>query len=1395
MAYNHRDLPENADFSDFTSVRLSVANREDILSWSHGEVLKPETINYRTQKPEKDGLFCERIFGPVKDINPHDNRFKGIRGRHIAVDKKGAVVTKAIVRRERMGHISLAAPIAHIWFLRVAPSPLSYITGLSIKNLEKVIYFATYLILDVNEDLKTQILVELTKAYQAGCKFLPDKPLETEKLTDSLFKHLLKESQKDIGFPTMNIWDILVKFDENYVANKDSLNDLKKHALLDFNQAGKATEALVGLVKVFGSCEEIKKQTKVAELYRQFVLSEVPDSENQPPELVAGLKPEFRKIKKAFDNLFENLNFKSEAFAEIYNFRKQKLADVLIKHGLITETDYRGLPSYHRKIVKVGMGGEAVYEMLQGIDLQVLIDELKLNIAESKGQKRFLYLKRLKILEGMKQAGITIKDFCLTVMPVIPPNLRPIIQLSGGRFATSDLNDLYRRVINRNNRLKKLQELKAPEVICRNEKRMLQEAVDALIDNSQQRSARVATTGSQQRKLKSLADILKRKQGRLRQNLLGKRVDYSGRSVIVVGPDLNISECGLPKIMALEFFKPFVMGYLINNDYASNVRSAGRLIESGENVVWDALDQVIQGKLVLLNRAPTLHRLSVQAFKPKLIEGKAIQLHPLVCKGFNADFDGDQMAVHLPLSEAAQAEAAELMVPVKNLLHPADGMPILYFDQDIVMGLYYLTYIKDKKAEIKRHFASIEETVFAYDKGLIDLQTPIEIIFRDERRQTTYGRVILNELFPEDFPFQNEAMGKDTIKKVMAAVYEAYDNETTVQIADDLKDLAFKYATQSGFSIGMSDFFDIKGYKELQAEGVEKTIQISQQFKSGLINDRERYRLVVQNCFEVDDKIQKLVDEQFASADTSFSLIVDSKARGTVNLGQIKRMMVAYGVTNDSSGRTIELLIHGNLFHGLPALEYFIAARGGRKGLIDVALSTADSGHLTRRLVYVAQDVITIKDNPEVVDPGFEILRSDALAMGSNLYRRLISRYAAEDIKLDNQVIIKKGELITKVAAEAIEASDLTAVKILSILSAPNLDGIPIKSYGIDLANGELVVPNHPIGVIAAQSIGEPSTQLKLDSKHGAGLAIATQHLVNTGLNRVEELFEARTPKGLSYLTPFAGQVKINELNYDWEVILKAAEGAVLEVDISDCRVVVKLDQVVNEGDLVAVKEADNQAVLAPFNASVETIKGKILRLKPIKVLEARFLIPKQQKLLIEDNQIIDRGMRLNEGSLKLDELLGLKGIVVTQCYILTEISGVFSLQGSHISDKHLEVIVRQMFNRFRVVDAADSRFIDGDIVSKWSLMTENKTLIEAGKQPAIWSQCVLGITKINSTSDSWLVAASFQDTTRILVSSSINGRVDHLKGLIENVILGRKIPVGTGALADNPIDENFKDI
>ena len=1376
MAYNYNDTSDKDGIStDFDSIRLTVASQKDIEDWSHGEVLKPETINYRTQKPERDGLFCERIFGPVKDINPHDARFKGTRQRNLAVDKKGALVMRSIVRRERMGHVTLAAPIVHIWFLRVAPSPLAALTNLSVKTLEKVIYFVSYLILAVDDNRCSKLQDDLNKTYHAWQSVLKDKLMLQKEFKQAIFTRLVNESRGKVNVE-MNIWKLLEQIHADYAkALKETKAEpwpfagVRKHQLYDNNQFTTLQTALAALRSIFAEAETVLKTTPVIDLCQKFF---------ERAELDSAFKAEFKKVDKELDTFLSGLTYQSEQLSQLYDVRCRQLIN-LQQYSLLTEFDYRGLPNDYQQIVRVGMGGEAIYEMLQGIELPTLVEQLDQQLADMRGQKRIQALRRLKILKGILQAGIMIEDFCLTVLPVIPPDLRPIVQISGGRFATTDLNDLYRRVINRNNRLRKLQELHAPEVICRNEKRMLQESVDALIDNSQQRTARVATTGSQQRKLKSLADILKRKQGRLRQNLLGKRVDYSGRSVIVVGSNLTIFECGLPKVMALELFKPFVIGHLIQNDYAGNIRSASRLIEADDPVVWDSLEKVIQGKYVLLNRAPSLHRLSIQAFRPKLIEGKAIQLHPLVCKGFNADFDGDTMAVHLPLSEAAQEEAANLLIVAHNLLHPADGTPILYLDQDIIFGLYYLTYLPEPDAPIKHHFESVVEAIYALEAGAIKLQTLIDIVFRNERLQTTLGRILFHEIFPPDFTFRNLTMTRQAIKDTMAIVYDMYDSVTTVQIADDLKNLAFEHATNSGISIGMSDFIDIDGHRPIHQQGTANVIQINQQYKQGLITHQERYRLIIDNWFNVDKQIQSLVDEQFnQQTDSTLNLIIDSKARSGVNLGQIKRMMASIGVMNDTSGRALELSVNSNYCDGLPILEYFTAARGARKSLVDVALSTSDSGHLTRRLVYVAQDIVTIADDADQVDTGFAIYRADCDAININFAKRLANRYAASDVKIKQQVVVKQGELITSAVAQQIEDSDIASVAIMSCLSAPNLDGIPVKSYGIDLANGELVIPNNPIGVIAAQSIGEPSTQLKLDSKHGGGLAADAQHTVSTGLNRVEELFEARNPKGIAYLAPFDGTVLIKELNYDNSVFLQADADQPFVIDVKDCQVFVKAKDAITEDGLVAVR-ADHEAVLTPISGTVQSVKNNQILIKPAKPLEMRWLSSKSQELLVQNGQQIKRGDQINEGSLNLEELLIMKGVTATQRYILNAISAVFLLQGTYIADKHLEVIIRQMFSRLKIVDSGDSDFIAGDIISKQLLFATNQALQTAGKRQAVWQQLVLGITRVSTTSDSFLVAATFQDTTRILVNSSINGRVDPLKGLIENVILGRKIPVG----------------
>ena len=1266
-----KNVQGGTNFSDFDAVKLSIASNADIAEWSHGEVLKPETINYRTQKPEKDGLFCERIFGPTKDLNPHDAKFKGIRSREAAVDKNGEIVTKSIVRRERMAHITLAAPVTHIWFLRGVPSTIGQITNMTVKSLERVVYFASYLILEVDEEARDKMLTDNDAEHEAA--------------------------------------QAAVKVRHEKLAQEEGAN---------------ATEI----------------------------------AESQTKEL--------------------------DELAEDYDTKKIQLKSLSL-HALISETEYRDLPDEYQDLVKVDMGGDAIKVMLESIDPDQLIKDLEKEAETTKGQRKKKILKRLRTLEGMKKAGIKPQDMCLTILPVIPPDLRPMVQLTGGRFATSDLNDLYRRVINRNNRLKKLNDLKAPEVIRRNEKRMLQEAVDALIDNNASRSGRAVSSNGQRRKLKSLADMLKGKQGRFRQNLLGKRVDYSGRSVIVSGPTLRMDECGLPKMMALELFKPFVIGRLIEKEQAHNIRSATRMIEAGEVEVWDALDESIEGKYVLLNRAPSLHRLSVQAFKPRLIEGKAIQLHPLVCKGFNADFDGDQMAVHLPLSEKAQKEARELMVASRNLLLPADGTPILHLEQDIVLGAYYMTYSKLEADKVLKAFGSLNEAMFAYESDAIKLQTPIKARFRGELRETTIGRMLFNELFPDDFPYQNDAMTKKQIQKVMSLVYEKYGADETARIADDLKDLSFEYATQSGLSMGMGDFPKIEGVDTLLEGGESKSAKISDQYEQGFITDDERYRLTVETWFEVNSKIQELVSAQFKDTDTAMSVAVTSGARG--NVGQVKQVTASVGVLADTSGNAIELPVNSNFLNGLPTLEYFVSTRGARKTLVDIALRTADSGYLTRRLVDVSQDVFTVEDDE--LDQGFPLYRKDAQYVGITYASRLEGRYTAEKVGK----LLKRGDLITREIAEQIEADEsIEVVKILSLLSAPNLDGIPKRSYGIDPASGQLVAEKHPVGVIAAQSIGEPGTQLSLDSKHTGGQASVSDE-TSSGLNRVEELFEARSPKGIAFLSKIDGNVRIWEDGNFYIVQVTGGDANVIELPLEGRKAQVATGTTVVKGDVIADNKGGEDPLIAPESGVAEVSKTAI-HITPESEESARYEIPGFKQLLVADGDKVKKGDRLTGGSLDLREVMALNGVEAAQRYILNEVSRIFAMQGKHVSDKHFELIIRQMFSRVQIEDVGDTDFVNGDVVSKVAATEVNRQLVEQGKTPCEFTQLLLGITKVSTWSDSFLSAASFQDTTRVLIAAATSGKVDHLKGLKENVILGRKIPVGTGAIPDPEPEEALEE-
>ncbi len=1252
-----RRYSSGTNIADFDAVRLAVASAEDILDWSYGEVTKPETINYRTQKPERDGLFCERIFGPVKDISPHDAKYKGVRSREAAVDKKGEVVTKSIVRRERMGHISLASPVAHIWFLRGTPSAIGLVLGMTVKNLERIAYFASYVIKSVDADKRNQMLAD-------------------------------KEAE--------------------FTAAKEAIR-------LRYEKEAKAEDANVKALA--------EMQTKELE----------------------ELTKDFEQVKSQLDSL-EKLN-------------------------LINETDYRNLPTELRELIKVGMGGEALKELLEDVDLEKLINDLTKEAEDAKGQRKKKIMKRLRLLESMHRAGIKPVSLCVSVLPVIPPDLRPMVQLTGGRFATSDLNDLYRRVINRNNRLKKLIDLNAPEVIRRNEQRMLQEAVDALIDNNNARSGRAVAATGQRRRLKSLSDMLKGKQGRFRQNLLGKRVDYSGRSVIVAGPELKINQCGLPKMMALELFKPFVIGHLIANDHAHNIRSATRMIEAGETPVWDALDEVIKGKYVLLNRAPSLHRLSIQAFQPVLIEGKAIQLHPLVCKGFNADFDGDQMAVHLPLSDAAQAEARNIMAASMNLLKPADGSPILHIEQDIVLGCYYLTYERPGAETSKIHgYSGVEEAWLAHEAGNIQLQTKIRVPFRGTVRETTLGRLLFNEIFPDDFPFQDEAMTKKRLANVMAMAYAKYGQAKTAQIADDLKDTGFHYATKSGLSMGMDDFSEIPELATFLRQGEEKASKISEQYEEGFITDEERYRLTVENWQDVVSVVQSALSEQFVNEDSSMSIAVVSGARG--NIGQVMTAVGMLGVTTDATGRPIELPIRSNYKFGLNPLEYFTATRGARKGMIDTALKTADSGYLTRRLVDVSQDVFTIDE--DVDDPGFAIHRSDAEEIGVSYASRLTGRFAAEKVG----TLVKKGALISDDLAAKIDAdSSLDGIKIMSALSCTSARGVSRKSYGLDPATGELVAQHHPVGVIAAQSIGEPGTQLTLKTFHSGGVAGED---ITTGLPRVEELFEVRTPKGQAYLADIDGSVNVWEEADKYIVQINANEDAQVSLPLKGRTPKISSGSDVAIGDVVASAEEGEEPLIAPIAGKAEVTKTKVI-ITPAKQSVVRYEIPSFKQVIVKDGEQVVAGQRLTNGSINLHELMRLQGVESTQRYIMNEILRIFASQGQNIADKHLEIIVRQMFSRVQIEDAGDSEFVIGDVVSKLAVIEANEALVADGKQPAKYNQLLLGITKASLSTDSFLSAASFQDTTRVLISAATSGKVDRLYGLKENVILGRRIPVGTG--------------
>jgi DNA-directed RNA polymerase subunit beta' len=1247
--------------SEFDAVRLALASPEQILHWSNGQVTKPETINYRTQKPEKDGLFCERIFGPTKDWECYCGKYKRIRYKDVVCDKCGVRVTRSIVRRERMGHIELAVPVSHIWFLRGTPSSIGLVLNQSIRDLERVVYFANYIVTSVNDEERTAALAQL--------------------------------------------------------------------------------------------------ETSVAA--RRDEIMKIHDTEATKPGVEA------KSLLAARDAQLQDLDASSA------NTRTE--LEALAKGMLLGEARYRELKSKFPKVFTGNIGAEAIRQLLAEIDLEKIVVDLAAEAEAAQGQKRKKTFKRLKMLEGMKGAGLRPEWMIMTTLPVIPPDLRPMVQLAGGRFAASDLNDLYRRVINRNNRLKRLIELGAPEVICRNEKRMLQEAVDALIDNNARRERAVSSTGTR-RKLKSLSDMLKGKQGRFRQNLLGKRVDYSGRSVIVSGPELKLNQCGLPKMMALELFKPFVIGQLIEQGFAHNVKSASRSIERGRNEVWDTLEQIIADKHVLLNRAPTLHRLGIQAFQPKLIEGKAIQLHPLVCYAFNADFDGDQMAVHVPLSDAAQAEARGIMLATKNLLKPADGAPVINPSKDMVLGCYYLTYAKFGLDKPVKLFGSTNEAIYALDTGHIKLQTPIQLTIEGERITTTTGRVLFNEVLPEGFGFRNDAMTKAVLKKLVAEVFVRFGPEATAQVVDDIKSVGFRYATASGISIGVDDFVTPDSKPEIIAASEKRAAEVSKQYEQGLITDDERYQRTVDLWQEANNKIVAALEESISKdSDSSTAVFINSEAHG--DLAQVNQIAGMLGLVTDPSGRTIELPIRSNYKEGFTVLEYFNSTHGARKGLTDIALKTAESGYLTRRLVDVAQDVIiTQHDCGDTL--GSVVSRRESETIGESFSYRIAGRVAAKTVKgADGKTIVKSGDMITDDAAAAIEQTDIEAVNVRSVLKCRTLWGICRQCYGVDLARGRVVELGEPVGVIAAQSIGEPGTQLTMKTFHKGGVAGED---ITAGLPRVDEIFEARNPKGQAVLAEVSGVVKIKLTGGKHVIRITPVDLKQTELELDGREPQVKSGTLVVAGDVVASMPDGKKPLRAKVEGTVTVHKDKII-LAHTGGNEREYTVPAYQNLEVSNGDVVMVGQRLTEGPINLQEMLQLMGDESVQRYIVADVQSIYAAQGQNIADKHIEVIIRQMFSRVQIEEPGDSLFVSGDIVSRMGAIDENQELVAAGKRPATYEQLLLGITKISTSSDSFLSAASFQDTTRVLISAAIRGKMDKLRGLKENVIIGRLIPVGTG--------------
>ena len=1285
--------------NDFNAIRISLASPEQIKIWSYGEVIKPETINYRTLRPEKDGLFCERIFGPTKDWECYCGKYKKIRYKGVICDRCGVEVARAKVRRERMGHIALAAPVAHIWFSKGTPSRLGLLLDLSPRNLDRVLYFAQYLVTSVDDSLRTERVDQIQEELEEG----------------------------------------LARIDEDGEARIEALKE---------------------------QLEALGEPPKVDE-----------DSEEDADTPWLKLKADINQLAIQIED--GKSDYETELESQI-----DELEDLSVGQ-LLTESRYRELRDRYAGIFNAAMGAEAVLDVLRDLDLDVLRDSLQEEIQSTSGQRRKKAIKRVRVVEAFRKSGNKSEWMVLTTLPVLPPELRPMVQLDGGRFATSDLNDLYRRVINRNNRLKRLIELAAPEIIVRNEKRMLQEAIDALVDNGRRGRA---VAGSHNHRLKSLSDLLRGKQGRFRQNLLGKRVDYSGRSVIIAGPDLKLHECGLPRRMALELFKPFVMNRLVMKGYAHNIKSAKRMAERIRPEVWDILEEVVSDRPVLLNRAPTLHRLGIQAFEPVLIDGSAIQLHPLVCTAFNADFDGDQMAVHVPLSREAVMEARQMMLSTFNMLSPSSGEPIVAPNLDIVLGTYYMTIEDDKARGRGRRFGSLDDARLAYELGSIELRAPIRVMMDGEMVDTTVGRIIFKETVPEEVGLErdmwNQEVEKGVLKAIVDEVYRTLGNEGTADVLDRIKNLGFEYATKAGITIAISDVEVPPKKEEIVSEAESKVEMLEEQYMDGLITEEERYNNAVTIWTDANDQLTGVIQENLRNYGGIY-LMANSGAKG--NIAQIKQMAGMRGLMSSPRGRIIDRPIKANFKEGLSVLDYFISTHGARKGLADTALRTADSGYLTRRLIDVSQEIIILQDDCET--PNGVWIRIESQEDGTAPFGEQVrTRYLAA-LVVDpetGEILFDRNDTIDADMVERLENTGVKDIMVRSPMTCDAQRGICQMCYGFSLATMRPSMIGEAVGIIAAQSIGEPGTQLTMRTFHTGGVAGQD---ITSGLPRVEELFEARAPKGAAILSEIDGAVEIMDL----------AEGRSIRVasvveDTDEYLIPDGFVPMVEDGSLVGIGqmlvEPDNSDdvdeeslaltvgddVIARVSGRV-SIDGNLLTVTWTDEEQREYAIPAAARIAVRSGDKVVAGQALTLGPKNPQEILRIQGRDAVQRYLIDEVQKVYRSQGVPIHNKHIELIISQMLRKVQIGDTGDTGLLPGEYKDQQQYKEVNEEIVAEGGEPATATPVLLGITRASLNMDSFLAAASFQETTRVLTESAVNGQTDYLRGLKENVIIGRLIP------------------